>query len=111
MRRLDRGERRQHVLTVHELDALAPDDVREPVGQARVEPLVLEVVADVRQRRRREAELDDPNALVLTLAASFGLTRPRLYDDDFMAAPPQALRQLVRAPAAAAADGWERIGR
>ena len=56
--------------------------VREPVGKARVEPLVLEVVADVRQGRRREAELDDPNAFVLALAAAFGLARPRLYDDD-----------------------------
>ena len=111
MRRLDRWERREHVLTVYELDALALDDFREPVGKARVEPLVLEVVADVRQGRRREAELDDPNAFVLALAASFGLTRPRLYDDDRVAAPPQALRQLVRAPAAAAADGWERVGR
>ena len=69
MRRLDRGQRREHVLTVHELDALALDDLREPVGETRVEPLVLEVVADVRQRRRREAELDDPNAFVLALAA------------------------------------------
>ena len=62
------------------------DDVGENVGERRVEPLVLEVVPDVRQRRRGRAELEDAKAVVVALAAPGRRARPRLHDDHVMSA-------------------------
>ena len=110
-RRLDRGEAGEHVLAVNEIDPLPGDHVREKIRERRVQPLVLEVVADVRDRRRGRAELQDPETVVRRLARAARRAGARLDDRDRMSQRPQATRELVRAPAAAAADRRERVGR
>ena len=79
-------------------------------GEARVQPLVLEVVAHVRDGRRRGAELQHADTVVGCLADGFRRARPRLHDEHGVAARAQAARQLVRAPAAAAADRRKGVG-
>ncbi len=54
----------QHVLPVRDVDPLAAQNVRQYLRQRAIEPLVLEVVSDVGQWRRRKTCLDDPEAVV-----------------------------------------------
>ena len=56
------------MLAVHQVDLFARDEVGEKVRKPRVEPLVLEVVAYVRYRRRGRAEFEDTKAVERPLA-------------------------------------------
>src|SRR5207249_3218866 len=75
-----------------------------------VEPFVFEEVPHVRDRRRGRAELEDAQTVVYRFADTSGSARPWLNDRDRVIARTQAARQLVRAPAAAAADRRKCIG-
>ena len=105
------GSARQHVLPVDDVDPFARDERREELGEPRVQPLVLEVVADERHGRRRRAELERRGSRrrrprdAVSASPGRGCTT-----SDVVAARPQAARQLVGAPAAAAADRRERVG-
>ena len=62
--------------------------------------------------RRRRAELEDAEAVVVASRATpGGVSRPRLHDRHVVAPRAQPARQLVGAPAAAAADRRKRVGR
>ena len=84
--------------------------VRRNDRQSRVQPLVLEVVAHVRNRRRPRAELDHSEAVVRHVTSRLGGPRPRLHDQDRVSTRPEPARQLVGAPAASAAHRRKGIG-
>ena len=84
------------------------DHRREPPREA----LVLDVVADERDRRRRAAELVDVEAVegVRDDAEAGRRAGPRPQHGDAVAVRAQPAGQLVGAPAAAARDGREGVG-
>ena len=110
-RGLDRRHAGQHVLAVNDVDALPRDHVGKNTGERRIQPLVLEVVADVRDRRRGRAELQHPQTRRTTVSRTPPGVPGRGWT--IVTACPartQAARELVRAPAAAAADRRKRVG-
>src|ERR1043165_2534567 len=102
--------RRHDVLAVHDLDPVAPDQVAQKGAKVGIEFLVLEIVPDVRHRRCGCAVIDDAEVVVRTLANDSRTPRTRLHDRDVMTARSQSAGELVRTPAAAAANRWERVG-
>jgi hypothetical protein len=59
----NRARNREQVLSVHDVDRGGAHHVPHDAGQPHREALVLDVVADERDRRRRAAELVDVEAV------------------------------------------------
>ena len=59
----DRAGDREQVLAVHDVDRALADEIADDRREPPREPLVLDVVADERDRRRRAAELVDVEAV------------------------------------------------
>src|SRR3954471_3445049 len=86
------------------------DQVNEERRQARIQPLVLEIVSHVRHRWSGGAELDDSEAVERSLSHTRGSARPWLNHRHTIAPRPQSPGEFVRAPSAAATHGREGVG-
>ena len=97
---------------MHDVDGPVADEIADHRRESPREPLVLDVVADERDRRRRAAELVDVEAVegVRDDAEAGRRAGPRPQHRDAIAVRAQPASQLVRAPAAAARDGREGVG-
>ena len=109
-RRVNRRQRRQHVLAVDDVNPLARDDRRQEIAEQHSQPFVLEVVAHERHRWRGSPELDHAQAVVRGVVRAGFHAGPGLNDEDFVASVPQLPCELVRAPPGAAAHGRKCIG-
>src|SRR3954453_10103590 len=87
-----------------DVDVFACDEAGEVFGETGVKLLVLEVVAHIRNRRRRCAEFHDAKLIVGGVAYASSGTRTRLHDQDVVSPGSQSARELVGAPSASAAD-------
>jgi hypothetical protein len=100
--------RREQMLAVDELDSFVDDETLDDACQTVVETLVSEVVLDERHAWSASVKTDDLESVIHGASAS-GVGK-WLQDDDMVATLPEAARQLVRAPPAAAAHGRKCIG-
>ena len=109
-RRRHAGRRAERVLRMHQVDLVFANHLAQPVGEPGPEPLVPEPVPHERNAGRRRGERNRAEAVEFLLLCGRSASQPWPDDRQFVPMRAQAARQLVGAPAAAAADGGKDVG-